>query len=33
MWRALILAGLLACAGPALAADIAPLRAELGPRA
>ena len=30
MWRALILAGLLACAGPALAADIAPLRAELG---
>ena len=30
MWRALILAGLLAGAGPALAADIAPLRTELG---
>ena len=30
MWRALILAGLLAGTGPALAADIGPLRAELG---
>lgn len=30
MWRALILAGLLAGTGPALAADIGPLRADLG---